>query len=50
MKLIYPRWPKLPEQTEFHLPPHGPVLFSASVPNAGPQPRPDGTPVVRAHN
>jgi radical SAM superfamily enzyme YgiQ (UPF0313 family) len=32
MKLIYPKWPKLPEQTEFHLPPHGPVNFAASVP------------------
>lgn len=32
MKLIYPRWPKLPEQTEFHLPPHGPIVFAASVP------------------
>jgi 3-oxoacyl-[acyl-carrier-protein] synthase II len=24
LKLIYPRWPKLQHQTEFHLPPHGP--------------------------
>ena len=32
MKLIYPRWPKLKEQTEFHLPPHGPVNFAAVVP------------------
>lgn len=32
MKLIYPRWPKLAEQTEFHLPPHGPVVFAAVVP------------------
>ena len=32
MKLIYPRWPKLAEQTEFHLPPHGPVVFAAEVP------------------
>jgi radical SAM superfamily enzyme YgiQ (UPF0313 family) len=30
--LIYPRWPKLPHQTEFHLPPHGPVVFAAAVP------------------
>ncbi|BCR03194.1 B12-binding domain-containing radical SAM protein [Desulfuromonas versatilis] len=32
MKLIYPRWPKLDRQTEFHLPPHGPVVFAATVP------------------
>jgi len=32
MKLIYPRWPKLERQTEFHLPPHGPVVFAATVP------------------
>ena len=32
MKLIYPKWPKLAEQTEFHLPPHGPINFAASVP------------------
>ncbi len=25
MILIYPSWPKLDRQTEFHLPPHGPV-------------------------
>lgn len=31
-KLIYPRWPKLFRQTEFHLPPHGPVVFAAAVP------------------
>jgi len=31
-KLIYPRWPKLLHQTEFHLPPHGPVCFAATVP------------------
>ncbi len=31
-KLIYPRWPKLDRQTEFHLPPHGPVVFAASLP------------------
>jgi radical SAM superfamily enzyme YgiQ (UPF0313 family) len=31
-KLIYPRWPKLENQTEFHLPPHGPVVFAATVP------------------
>jgi radical SAM superfamily enzyme YgiQ (UPF0313 family) len=32
MKLIYPRWPKLEHQTTFHLPPHGPVVFAATVP------------------
>ena len=32
MTLIYPRWPKLERQTEFHLPPHGPVVFAAAVP------------------
>jgi radical SAM superfamily enzyme YgiQ (UPF0313 family) len=31
-KLIYPRWPKLLHQTEFHLPPHGPVCFAATLP------------------
>lgn len=30
--IVYPRWPKIPEQTEFHLPPHGPVCVAASVP------------------
>jgi len=33
MKLIYPKWPKLPNQPEFHLPPHGPVVFAATVPD-----------------
>ncbi|MDQ1334966.1 MAG: hypothetical protein QG552_1916, partial [Thermodesulfobacteriota bacterium] len=32
-KLIYPKWPKLNRQTEFHLPPHGPVVFAASLPD-----------------
>ncbi|GAB6907703.1 Radical SAM domain protein [Desulfosarcina cetonica] len=32
IKLIYPRWPKLARQTEFHLPPHGPVVFAAALP------------------
>ena len=32
MTLIYPSWPKLEGQTEFHLPPHGPVVFAAEVP------------------
>ncbi len=33
LKLIYPRWSKLMRQTEFHLPPHGPVVFAASLPD-----------------
>ena len=32
-KLIYPKWAKLARQTEFHLPPHGPVVFAASLPD-----------------
>ncbi|MDO5674942.1 MAG: radical SAM protein [bacterium] len=32
-KLIYPKWPKLGRQTEFHLPPHGPVVFAATLPD-----------------
>lgn len=32
-KLIYPRWKKLERQTEFHLPPHGPVVFAATLPD-----------------
>lgn len=32
LTLIYPKWPKLERQTEFHLPPHGPVVFAAEVP------------------
>ncbi len=32
MQLIYPAWPKLDRQTTFHLPPHGPVVFAATVP------------------
>ena len=31
-RLIYPKWSKLSGQTEFHLPPHGPVVFAATVP------------------
>ncbi len=31
-KLIYPAWKKLQRQTEFHLPPHGPVVFAATLP------------------
>ena len=33
-KLIYPKWPKLSGQTEFHLPPHGPVVFAAALPDS----------------
>ena len=32
-KLIYPRWNKLPGQTTFNLPPHGPVVFAATLPD-----------------
>ncbi len=32
-RLIYPKWQKLERQTEFHLPPHGPVVFAASLPD-----------------
>jgi radical SAM superfamily enzyme YgiQ (UPF0313 family) len=32
-KLIYPKWRKLDAQTEFHLPPHGPVVFAATLPD-----------------
>lgn len=31
-KLIYPKWKKLPGQTTFNLPPHGPVVFAACLP------------------
>ena len=31
--LIYPKWQKIPEQTEFHLPPHGPICVAASIPD-----------------
>lgn len=34
MKLIYPKWPKLPHQPEFNLPPHGPVCFAAALPKS----------------
>lgn len=33
VKLIYPSWPKLQNQPEFHLPPHGPVCFAAALPD-----------------
>lgn len=32
IRLIYPKWPKLQRQTDFNLPPHGPVCFAATVP------------------
>ncbi|MDR3269014.1 MAG: radical SAM protein [Tannerella sp.] len=32
LKLIYPRWEKLRGQTTFNLPPHGPVVFAATLP------------------
>ena len=33
LKLIYPKWNKLPGQTTFNLPPHGPVVFAAALPS-----------------
>ena len=33
LKLIYPRWEKLRGQTTFNLPPHGPVVFAATLPD-----------------
>jgi radical SAM superfamily enzyme YgiQ (UPF0313 family) len=33
MKLIYPKWKKLDRQTQFHLPPHGPVIFAGCLPD-----------------
>lgn len=30
--ILYPKWKKIPEQTEFHLPPHAPVCMAASIP------------------
>jgi radical SAM superfamily enzyme YgiQ (UPF0313 family) len=32
-KLIYPKWQKLEGQTTFNLPPHGPVVFAAALPD-----------------
>ena len=32
-KLIYPRWEKLEGQTIFYLPPHGPVVMAADIPD-----------------
>lgn len=31
-RLIYPKWEKLRGQTTFNLPPHGPVVFAATLP------------------
>lgn len=31
IKLVYPKWPKLKNQPEFNLPPHGPVVFAAAT-------------------
>jgi radical SAM superfamily enzyme YgiQ (UPF0313 family) len=31
IKIIYPKWPKLKNQPEFRLPPHGPVVFAAAL-------------------
>lgn len=31
VKIVYPKWPKLKNQPEFRLPPHGPVVFAASL-------------------
>jgi len=33
IKIIYPSWNKLDRQTEFSLPPHGPVCFAATIPD-----------------
>ena len=33
IRLIYPKWPKLSGQRVFNLPPHGPVVFAASLPD-----------------
>jgi len=32
VRIIYPKWEKLRYQTEFHLPPHGPVVFAGALP------------------
>jgi radical SAM superfamily enzyme YgiQ (UPF0313 family) len=34
LRLIYPKWEKLKGQTTFNLPPHGPVVFAASLPDS----------------
>ncbi len=30
--IVYAEWPKLTHQPEFHLPPHGPVVFASALP------------------
>jgi radical SAM superfamily enzyme YgiQ (UPF0313 family) len=30
--IVYPSWKKLERQTEFNLPPHGPIVFAAAIP------------------
>jgi radical SAM superfamily enzyme YgiQ (UPF0313 family) len=32
IQIVFPSWPKLEKQTEFHLPPHGVVVFAAEIP------------------
>jgi radical SAM superfamily enzyme YgiQ (UPF0313 family) len=32
-RIIYPKWEKLEDQTIFNLPPHGPVVFAAALPD-----------------
>ena len=32
IQLVFAAWPKLEKQTEFHLPPHGAVVFAAALP------------------
>ena len=32
-RIIYPKWQKLKEQTPFFLPPHGPVVMAAALPD-----------------
>ena len=34
VRIIYPKWEKLRYQTEFHLPPHGPVVFAGALPDS----------------
>jgi radical SAM superfamily enzyme YgiQ (UPF0313 family) len=31
IKIVYPKWPKLQNQPQFNLPPHGPVVFAAAL-------------------
>ncbi len=33
VEIVYPKWPKMEFQPEFHLPPHGPVVFAATLPD-----------------